>query len=97
MKMRFVGYSLTQKGYRLYDENKRKIFIRRDVTFNETASDMQTKYNWKLKKRMMSPLKKIQTRRNHPILDVQHEKESHQFITMMNTLVLQQQSIQPSL
>ena len=36
VKMRFVGYSLTQKGYRLYDENKRKIFIRRDVTFNET-------------------------------------------------------------
>jgi hypothetical protein len=34
--MRFAGYSLTQKGYRLYDENKRKIFIRRDVTFNET-------------------------------------------------------------
>ncbi len=24
------------EGYRLYDENKRKIFIRRDVTFNET-------------------------------------------------------------
>ena len=34
--MRFVGYSLTQKGYRLCDENKRKIFIRRDVIFNET-------------------------------------------------------------
>ncbi len=34
--MRFVGFSLTQKGYRLYDENKPKIFIRRDVTFNET-------------------------------------------------------------
>lgn len=36
VKMRFVGYSLTQKGYRLYDENKRKVFIRRDVIFNET-------------------------------------------------------------
>ena len=36
VKMRFVGYSLTQKGYRLYDNNKRKIFIRRDVIFNET-------------------------------------------------------------
>ena len=36
VKMRFVGYSLTQKGYRLYDESKRKIFIRRDVIFNET-------------------------------------------------------------
>ena len=38
VKMRFVGYSLTQKGYRLYDESKRKIFIRRDVIFNETFS-----------------------------------------------------------
>ena len=36
VKMRFVGYSLTQKGYRLYYENRPKIFIRRDVTFNET-------------------------------------------------------------
>jgi hypothetical protein len=36
VKMRFVGYSLTQKGYRLYDENRRRIFIRRDVKFNET-------------------------------------------------------------
>ena len=36
VKMRFVGYSLTQKGYRLYDENRQRIFIRRDVTFNET-------------------------------------------------------------
>lgn len=34
--MRFVGYSLTQKEYRLYDDNQRRIFIRRDVTFNET-------------------------------------------------------------
>ena len=36
VKMRFVGYSLTQKGYRLYDKSKHKVFIRRDVTFNET-------------------------------------------------------------
>ncbi|CAB4027047.1 Hypothetical predicted protein [Paramuricea clavata] len=34
--MRFVGYSLTQKGYRLYDENRQRIFIRRYITFNET-------------------------------------------------------------
>ena len=34
-KMRFVGYSLTSKGYRLFDETKRKIFIRKDVEFNE--------------------------------------------------------------
>ena len=35
VKMRFVGYSLTQKRYRLYDENRQRIFIRKDVTFNE--------------------------------------------------------------
>jgi hypothetical protein len=34
--MRFVGFILTQKGYRLYHENRQRIFIRRDTTFNET-------------------------------------------------------------
>ena len=34
-RMRFVGYSLTSKGYRLFDETKRKLYIRRDVEFNE--------------------------------------------------------------
>ena len=34
-KMRFVGYSLTSKGYRLLDETNRKMYIRRDVEFNE--------------------------------------------------------------
>ena len=48
VKMRFVGYSLTQKGYRLYDENRQRIFIRRDVTFNETnfgSTNVQMKYD----------------------------------------------------
>ena len=35
-KMRFVGYSLTSKGYRLFDETNRKLYIRRDVEFNES-------------------------------------------------------------
>ena len=34
-KMRFVGYSLASKGYRLLDETNRKMYIRRDVEFNE--------------------------------------------------------------
>ena len=34
-KMRFVGYSLTSKGYRLFDETSRKLYIPRDVEFNE--------------------------------------------------------------
>ena len=35
-KMRFVGYSLTSKGYRLFDETNRTLYIRRDVEFNES-------------------------------------------------------------
>ena len=34
-KLRFVGYSIQSKGYRLLDERTSKIVIRRDVTFNE--------------------------------------------------------------
>ena len=34
-KMRFVGYGRAVKGYRLLDEDTKKIYIRRDVTFNE--------------------------------------------------------------
>jgi len=34
-KMRLLGYSLTSKGYRLSDEATRKLFVRRDVEFNE--------------------------------------------------------------
>ena len=34
-RYQFVGYSLESKGYRLLDENTRKIYIRRDVIFNE--------------------------------------------------------------
>ena len=39
-KMCFVGYSLKSKGYRLYDESKRKVFVRRDVEFNENDFSM---------------------------------------------------------
>ena len=35
-KLRFVGYSIRSKGYRLLDEKSQKLVIRRDVTFNET-------------------------------------------------------------
>ena len=34
-KLRFVGHSIQSKGYRLIDENTSRVFIRRDVTFNE--------------------------------------------------------------
>ena len=42
-KMRFVGYSLTSKGYRLYDEESKKLFVRRDVVFNENDFDFKGK------------------------------------------------------
>lgn len=35
VKLRFIGYAENSKGYRLFDENQRKVFIRRDVEFNE--------------------------------------------------------------
>jgi len=35
-KLRFVGYAGGTKGYRLFDEEKRKFVVRRDVVFNET-------------------------------------------------------------
>ena len=35
-KMRFVGYSLTSKGYRLFYETNQKLYVRRDVEFNES-------------------------------------------------------------
>ena len=35
VKLRFVGYSIQSKGYRLLDERTSKVYIRRDVIFNE--------------------------------------------------------------
>lgn len=35
VKLRFVGYSIQSKGYRLLDEKTSKVVIRRDVIFNE--------------------------------------------------------------
>jgi hypothetical protein len=36
-RLRFVGYCRTSKGYRLFDEIKRKMVVRRDVEFNENV------------------------------------------------------------
>lgn len=36
VKLRFLGYATNAKGYRLWDEEKRRVLIRRDVVFNET-------------------------------------------------------------
>ena len=73
MKMRFVGYRLTQKGYRLYDENKIKTFIRPDVIFHEKEFGRTNEYNWRSKKRM-SVLRKNQLRGNH-LMSRQHSRK----------------------
>ena len=38
-KMRFVGYSITSKGYRLFDKTNQKMYIRRDLELNEASHD----------------------------------------------------------
>ena len=38
-KMCFVGYSIHPKGYRLLNETTGRVFIKRDVVFNETDFD----------------------------------------------------------
>ena len=35
-KLRFIGYSLQTKGYRLIDEDTLRVIVRRDVIFNES-------------------------------------------------------------
>lgn len=40
-----IGYSGTQKGYKLYDENLNKIIVRRHVDFNENGFSNCTEHN----------------------------------------------------
>jgi hypothetical protein len=35
VKCIFIGYSSTQKGYKCWDQIKRKLFVSMDVTFQE--------------------------------------------------------------
>ena len=35
-KLRFLGYSDTQKGYRLFDVRNNKVIVKKDVIFNES-------------------------------------------------------------
>lgn len=41
MKLRFMGFANNAKGYRLYDEGKRRILICRDVVFDESNCNME--------------------------------------------------------
>jgi len=40
-KMRFIGYPFGTKGYRLFDEKKHRVVVRRDVVFNEADFGIQ--------------------------------------------------------
>ena len=41
-KLRFVGYSIASKAYKLFNVQTRKMVIRRDVVFNETDFECET-------------------------------------------------------
>ena len=41
-KLRLVGYGPNSAGYRLFDEQSRKLVIRRDVQFNENDFGRET-------------------------------------------------------
>ena len=45
MKLRFVGYSIQSKGYRLLDEKTLQVYIHRDVVFNEEDFGHEVRQN----------------------------------------------------
>ncbi len=49
-KLRFIGYSKVSKGYRLINENTKKVVIRHDVIFNETDFGLGISKMWELTK-----------------------------------------------
>ena len=40
-KMRFIGYPVGTKGYRLFNEKKHRVVVRHDVVFNEADFGLQ--------------------------------------------------------
>ena len=74
-KMRFVGYSLKQKGYRLYDENKRKVFIRRDIIFRETDFGHSNEVQLELDQENELYLKKEETEKSTMLRRSAREKK----------------------
>ena len=45
VKLRFVGYSIQSKGYRLLDEKTSQVYIHRDVVFNEEDFGHEVRQN----------------------------------------------------
>ena len=45
VKLRFVGYSIQSKGYRLLNEKTLQVYIRRDVVFNEEDFSHEVRQN----------------------------------------------------
>jgi hypothetical protein len=58
-RMKFVGYDYNSKGYRLYDENKRKIIISRNVKFIQDSSSSDKSQNIVEKSKTIVPKKEI--------------------------------------
>lgn len=82
-KTRFIRYPFGTKGYRLYDEKKHRVVVRRDVVFNETDFGKQ-------KQTGVDPVVNARTPDNiyddtvsHPAdsakdTETEHESQSHQ-------------------
>nr|AAL58228.1 putative gag-pol polyprotein [Oryza sativa Japonica Group]ABF96256.1 retrotransposon protein, putative, unclassified [Oryza sativa Japonica Group] len=69
----FVGYADGIKGYRLYNLEKKKIIISRDVIFDESAT-----WNWKSPKASSTPLLPTTTiTLGQPHMHGTHEVEDH--------------------
>lgn len=75
-KMRFIGYSTVSKGYRLYDENKKCIFVKSDVIFNENDFDISD-----------TPIS--ETKRAEPLYsDYEYEERTHSTVLHMREEIM---------
>ena len=59
----FMGYVYSTKGYRLYNLEKKKLIINRDVVFDEKAS-----WNWEEKKMQENHLTPTSVSQGQPIV-----------------------------
>ena len=80
----------------LYDENKRKVFIRRDDMFNETDFGHTNRVQLEVEEEDDSPSNEESARKSPDVRRSARERKPPVH-SMMNTLVSYQQSTQPSL
>ena len=89
-KLRFVGYSKVSKGYRLFDEEGRKVVIRRDVLFDETNFGSKTETDQeptKTKEVLEVDTDPVEMKWNH---DAQNENDDHQSGSEQMNMLTQQ-------